>query len=241
MSLQPWVLVGSDLMAIHGGYGLQSCERLRLALESFEPEKDHESFVRDYGTGNAMPDPPQFVNYSSAEGAPLTSSASKVTSRPAQFTRVTQRINRLATAAAAPPPQPEDEPVVNTAGVGSGNRPPNPNDNIPARGTLSRSSTRRQAPQTNGNCITNGPVNGVSPSSSPPANAQRSANNAPSAALTQHELVVGENSYRVDLSKDQQATSRPPTNSSKVGGETDPMVQAMANLRSGAGATVGRS
>jgi hypothetical protein len=228
-------------MAIHGGYGLQSCERLRLALESFEPEKDHESFVRDYGTGNAMPDPPHFVNYSSAEGVPLTSSASKVTSRPAQFARVTQRINRLATAA-PPQPQPEDEPVVNTAGVGSGNRPPNPNDNTLARGpTLSRSSTRRQAPPTNGNSTTNGPINGFSPSSSPPANAHRSSNNAPSASLTQHELVVGENSYRVDLSKDQQATSRPPTNSSKVGGETDPMVQAMANLRNGAGATVGRS
>jgi hypothetical protein len=38
-----------------------------------------------------MPDPPQFVNYSSAEGVPLTSSASKVTSRPAQFARSTQR------------------------------------------------------------------------------------------------------------------------------------------------------
>ena len=226
-------------MAIHGGHGLQSCERLRLALESFEPEKDHESFVRDYGTGNAMPDPPQFVNYSSADGAPLTSSASKVTSRPAQFTRVTQRINRLSTT--APPPQPEDEPVVNTAGVGSGNRPPNTNDNTPARGTnLSRSSTRRQAPPTNGNSTTNGPVNGVSPSSSPPANAHRSTNSASSAPLNQHE-PVGENSYRVDPSRDQQATSRPPTNSSRVGGETDPMVQAMANLRSGAGATVGRS
>jgi hypothetical protein len=188
-----------------------------------------------------MPDPPQFVNYSSSEGVPLTSSASKVTSRPAQFTRITQRINRIATAA-APQPQPEDEPVVNTAGVGSGNRPPNPNDSTPVRGiSLSRSSTRRQAPPPNGNSITNGPVNGVSPSSSPPANAHRSTNNAPSAPLTQHELVVGENSYRVDLSKDQQATSRPPTNSSKVGGETDPMVQAMANLRNGAGATVGRS
>lgn len=234
--------MGWDLMAIHGGHGVQSCERLRLALESFEPEKDHEGFVRDYGTGNAMPDPPQFVNYSSAEGVPLTSSASKVTSRPAQFSRVTQRINRIATAVPPQPqPQPEDEPVVNTAGVGSGNRPPNPNDNTLARGTtLSRSSTRRQAPPTNGNSTTNGHVNGVSPGSSPPANVHRSTNNAPSAPLTQHELVVGENSYRVDLSKDQQATSHPPSNSSKVGGEADPMVQAMANLRSG-GATVGRS
>ena len=189
-----------------------------------------------------MPDPPQFVNYSSAEGAPLTSSASKVTSRPAQYTRVTQRINRLATAAPPQQPQPEDEPVINTAGVGSGNRPPNPNDNTPARAiSLSRSNTRRQAPPMNGNGTSNGPVNGVSPSSSPPANAHRPTNNAPSAPLTQHEHVVGENSYKVDLSKDQQATSRSPTNSSKVGGETDPMVQAMANLRNGAGATVGRS
>ena len=236
----PRFLMGSDLMPIRGGHDLQSCERLRLALESFEPEKDHENFVRDYGTGNAMPDPPQFVNYSSAEGAPLTSSASKVTSRPAQFSRVTQRINRIATAAPQQP-QPEDEPVVNTAGVGSGNRPPNPNDNTLARG-LSRSSTRRQAPPTNGNNTTNGPVNGVSPSSSPPAMPQRPpTNNASSAPLTQHELVVGENSYKVDLSKDQQATSRPPTNSSKVGGEADPMFQAMASLRNGAGATVGRS
>ena len=40
-------------MAIYEG--LQSCERLRLALESFEPEKDQEGFVRYYGTGNAMP------------------------------------------------------------------------------------------------------------------------------------------------------------------------------------------
>jgi hypothetical protein len=187
-----------------------------------------------------MPDPPQFVNYSSAEGAPLTSSASKVTSRPAQFSRVTQRINRIATAAPPQPPQPEDEPIVNTAGVGSGNRPPNVNENTLARG-LSRSSTRRHAPPTNGNITTNGPINGVSPSSSPPANPHRSTNNAPSAPLTQHELVVGENSYRVDLSKDQQATSRPPANPSKVGGETDPMVQAMTTLRNGAGATVGRS
>ena len=102
--MQPWFFTGSDLMAIYAG--LQSCERLRLSLESFEPEKDQEGFVRDYGTGNAMPDLPQFVNYSSEKGAPLTSSASKVTSRPAQFTRVTQRISRDA---AAPQPQPDDE------------------------------------------------------------------------------------------------------------------------------------
>ena len=147
-------------MAIHGTLVLQSCERLRLALESFEPEKDQESFVRDYGTGNAMPDPPQFVNLSSV---PLLL-ASKVTSRPAQFTRITQRTNRHAT---APPTQPEDGPLVNMVGVGSGNHPPNRNDTISGRGTdLSRAGTRRQVlPTTNG--TSNDPINGVSPSSSP--------------------------------------------------------------------------
>ncbi|KAI9441792.1 hypothetical protein H4582DRAFT_1875208 [Lactarius indigo] len=225
----------------------ESCERLRLALESFEPEKDQENFVRDYGTGNAMPDPPQFVNYSSAEGAPLTSSASKVTSRPAQFARATQRINRLPTA----PPQPDDDqPFVNTAGVGAGNRSSGPNDPVPARATnLSRASTRRNAPQTNGNGNANGPTNGFSPGSSPPATASRNTGNFAAAQAsaqpinpTQHELVVGDNTYKVDLSKDQQGNNpRGGPAAAKVGDETDPMVQAMANLRTAAGANVTRN
>ena len=195
-----------------------------------------------------MPDPPQFVNYSSAEGAPLTSSASKVTSRPAQFARSTQR--RLPN---VPPPQSDDEqPFVNTAGVGAGNRAsgPGPIDPVPGRATnLSRASTRRNTPQTNGNGNANGATNGFSPGSSPPATASRNAGNfaASQAAAqpvnpTQHELVVGDNTYKVDLSKDQQANnSRGSAAASKVGDETDPMVQAMANLRTAAGASVGRS
>jgi hypothetical protein len=233
----------------------QSCERLRLALESFEPEKDQENFVRDYGTGNAMPDPPLFVNYSSAEGVPLTSSASKVTSRPAQFARASQRVNRLPSA----PPQSEDEqqPFVNTAGVGAGNRTSGPPDPVPIRtSNLSRSSTRRNAPQTNGNSNANG-ANGFSPGSSPPATASRNTGNfasAPAAAQppvnqTQHELVIGDNTYKVDLpgnqrdqSKNQFGNDNPRGSAAgpKVGDETDPMVQAMANLRTGSGA-VGRN
>ncbi|KAG6805199.1 hypothetical protein H0H93_005352, partial [Arthromyces matolae] len=38
----------------------ESCEKIRLALEQMEPEKDMENFVRDYGTGNQIPDPPAF-------------------------------------------------------------------------------------------------------------------------------------------------------------------------------------
>ena len=186
-----------------------------------------------------MPDPPQFVNYSSGEGVPLTSSASKVTSRPAQFARSTQRMSRLPSA----PPQSEDEqPFVNTAGVGAGNRASGPTDPVPVRATsLSRTSTRRNAPQTNGNSNANG-SNGISPSSSPPATASRNNGNFTAQSSinpTQHELVVGDNTYRVDLSKDQQGNnSRAGSAAAKVGDETDPMVQAMANLRT---ASVGRS
>jgi hypothetical protein len=224
----------------------QSCERLRLALESFEPEKDQENFVRDYGTGSAMPDPPHFVNYSSAEGVPLTSSASKLTSRPAQFARSSQRVNRLPSA----PPQSEDEqPPVNMVGVGAGNRTSGPPDPVPIRTTnLSRASTRRNAPQTNGNSNANG-ANGFSPGSSPPATASRNTGNfasAPAAAQppinqTQHELVIGDNTYKVDLPKEQtRANLRVSCNDprggaagAKIGDETDPLVQAMANLRTG--------
>jgi len=191
-----------------------------------------------------MPDPPPFVNYSSAEGA-LTSSASKITSRPAQFTRATQRVNRLPPA----PPPADDEPFVNTAGVGSGNRAPNPSEPAPIRGAnLSRASTRRNANPpapvtTNGNANANAPINGFSPSSSPVR--RHTANVASPTHIqpinpTQHELIIGENSYRVDLSKDQTNT-RAPATPSKVGDDMDPMVQAMANLRTAASATIGRS
>jgi len=174
-----------------------------------------------------MPDPPQFVNYSSTDGAPLPSSASKVTSRPAQFSRISQRVNRPSNVL----PQPDDEPLVNTAGVGSGNRPPNPNENPPVRGAnLSRASTRRQAPTANGN--TNGPINGISPSSSPTANSRHPISNGPMTSSTQNEFIGGNS---------QQAGSRGPAASSNVGDETDPMMQAMTNLRTGAGATIGRS
>jgi hypothetical protein len=221
---------------------------LRLALESFEPEKDQENFVRDYGTGSAMPDPPQFVNYSSAEGAPLTSSASKVTSRPAQFARSTQR--RLPPTAPSQPQSDDEQPFVNTAGVGAGNRASGPNDPVPGRATNhSRASTRRNTPQTNGYSNANGPTNGFSPGSSPPAAPSRNTGNFAAAQAvaqpvnpTQHELVVGDNTYKVDLSKDQQGNNtRGGSAASKVGDETDPMVQAMANLRTAAGASVGRS
>jgi hypothetical protein len=124
--------------------------------------------------------------------------------------------------------------------VGSANR--TSNDGAPVRTTsLSRgASTRRHVPVANGSANTNGPINGISPTSSPPANVPRQTGNAPSPLTinpAQQELG-GENAYRVDHSKDQQGSPRTLATSSKVGDEMDPMVQAMENLRA---PTVGRS
>ncbi|ETW74674.1 hypothetical protein HETIRDRAFT_447044 [Heterobasidion irregulare TC 32-1] len=208
----------------------ESCEHLRLALEQFEPEKDQESFVRDYGTGDAMPDPPQFINYS-IEGAPLPSSSSKPTSRPAQFVRSSQRVNKPL--AAQPPPN-EEETLVNTAGVGAGGRgsmDPGPNRSQ----TQSRASTRAPPNGMNGN----GGIP-VSPSASSRPGTSHTDRAPGMVDPTTHKtmLKVGDNAYEVDLNKDprqQQSARGSVSAATKVGDETDPMVKAMASLRSAAG------
>ncbi|TFY50845.1 hypothetical protein EVJ58_g10864 [Rhodofomes roseus] len=67
----------------------ESCEKIRLALESMEVERDMENFVRDYGTGSQIPDPPVFVDYSNPNTIP--SSGQQITTRPAGFVRASQR------------------------------------------------------------------------------------------------------------------------------------------------------
>ncbi len=93
---------------------MKSCEKIRVALEQMEPEKDMESFVLEYGTGNEIPNPPQFVNYQAADAVP--SASARPTSRPAHFRRETSR--DISLRQNSMPPEPE--PVVNTAGVGAG-------------------------------------------------------------------------------------------------------------------------
>ncbi|KAI9825614.1 MAG: hypothetical protein M1832_000958 [Thelocarpon impressellum] len=41
----------------------QSCEKIRLALEGCEVEKDITIFIRDKGTGQEIPDPPKYINF----------------------------------------------------------------------------------------------------------------------------------------------------------------------------------
>ncbi|KAJ5239782.1 hypothetical protein N7468_004401 [Penicillium chermesinum] len=41
-----------------------SCEKIRLALEECEVEKDIVFFIKHHGTGQEIPDPPRFINFS---------------------------------------------------------------------------------------------------------------------------------------------------------------------------------
>jgi hypothetical protein len=40
-----------------------SCEKIRLALENCEVEKDILSFIKERGTGQEIPDPPRYINF----------------------------------------------------------------------------------------------------------------------------------------------------------------------------------
>jgi len=40
-----------------------SCEKIRLALENCEVEKDIMAFIKERGTGQEIPDPPKYINF----------------------------------------------------------------------------------------------------------------------------------------------------------------------------------
>ncbi|TFY80260.1 hypothetical protein EWM64_g3754 [Hericium alpestre] len=223
----------------------ESCERLRLALEQFEPEKDHENFIRDYGTGNAIPEPPQFINHSIV-GASLPSSPSKPVTRPAQFVRSSQRM-RLQNTQPPPPPQ-DDEPVVNTAGIGAGG-----NAGLNRAQTQSRGSSRAQAQaqaQAYGHVNGNGTASPQAVSSRPGTSHGAEPGQMVDPTTHRTMLVVGDNAYDVDPNKHAQQQqlqgsvgNRASVNGApKPGDESDPLAQQMANLQRAANnTTIGRS
>src|ERR1700761_3491789 len=95
----------------------QSCEGLRVALESLEPEKDMENFVRDYGTGSQIPAAPAFIDYAAQDPRPAATKP-----RYANFARSTQRpISAIMGPTRGYDEEPEPEPVgPGNAGVGAG-------------------------------------------------------------------------------------------------------------------------
>ncbi|KAJ9125177.1 hypothetical protein QFC22_000131 [Naganishia vaughanmartiniae] len=64
----------------------ESCERIRIALEGFEDVTEIEAFVRNYGTGAKIPDPPLFIDYAKGEAYHTDKTA-----RVATFQRATTR------------------------------------------------------------------------------------------------------------------------------------------------------
>ncbi|KAI5454680.1 formin-binding protein, variant 2 [Naganishia albida] len=64
----------------------ESCERIRVALEGFEDVTEIEAFVRGYGTGPKIPDPPLFIDYARGQAY-----RNDKTARVAKFQRATNR------------------------------------------------------------------------------------------------------------------------------------------------------
>ncbi|TFK44993.1 hypothetical protein BDQ12DRAFT_661624 [Crucibulum laeve] len=232
----------------------ESCERMRLSLEQMEPEKDMENFVRDYGTGNLIPDPPAFVNYNTPDAIP--SSSARPTSRPAHFVRSSQREPPLRQNSIPPP---EDEPIINSAGVGAGGgrRVDAQLDGSP----ISRHSTQIQpgpSPQPshvngyNGNQNNNVGSSSASTSSAQITRRPTSATQASSYRIPAQDphaetidptaetfIKVGNNAYRVDLSRDPQqqgpsssraVASASPTKQQQNGG-VDPLAKHLEELQ----------
>ncbi|TFK65581.1 FCH-domain-containing protein [Pluteus cervinus] len=139
----------------------QSCERIRIVLDQLEPDKEIESFVNEFGTGNAIPDPPVFVPYPQlppgaasptsslphAAVAPQTihyATFQRISSRPApQYpSSVNPDIINPNVVAKAPqthqqPPPPQQQPAYSYPG-----RVPSPTDSTPTRSEGSIHHTR---------------------------------------------------------------------------------------------------
>ncbi|KAI6100590.1 hypothetical protein F5141DRAFT_1190326 [Pisolithus sp. B1] len=188
----------------------EACEKMRLALEQMEPDKEMDNFVRDYGTGSAIPEPPSFINYTNTDAPPVNHN--RIMTRPAAFGRVTQRALKSMTA------QDEEVPFetgANHAGVGAGGGPP-----TRARPHGHAHSQSYSHSQTSSAAHVH-PPDPVDPT------------------VSSTQLVIGNNAWEVDPSKDPQqqasgpntaqATSRtsPPVG---TGAGDDPLVKQMAEL-----------
>ncbi|WVQ70350.1 uncharacterized protein L199_008577 [Kwoniella botswanensis] len=84
-----------------------SCERIREKLEQFEPQNDMLNFVKGWGTGDMIPDPPRFINYNAGESYPT-----QPTFHVSQFQRISARPPMqpsMASQQASAQPEPEPE------------------------------------------------------------------------------------------------------------------------------------
>jgi hypothetical protein len=179
-----------------------------------------------------MPDPPGFVDYNSPDAVPSVSA--RMTSRPANFTRQSQRQRPGGVPLAPPALAPGSEEVngVNQAGIGAatgaytngtGTSPPTPAAAPPSRPVQSTAT-------------------GAGSSYRPPA-APADPDAEPIGPNSTTMLKIGNSAYAVDLGTDPQQAqgagrAKTPNTapSGRVGDEMDPLRQQMAALRTGDGA-----
>ncbi|KAF9075489.1 hypothetical protein BDP27DRAFT_1212478 [Rhodocollybia butyracea] len=76
----------------------ESCETIRTVLDQLETDRDIEAFVQEYGTGNSIPNPPDFVPYSGSTNANGSTpslvgsvTATAVSTRPANYARKSRK------------------------------------------------------------------------------------------------------------------------------------------------------
>lgn len=201
-------------------------------------ERDMENFVRDYGTGNQIPDPITFVNYNSPDAIP--SSSARTSSHPARFNRISRRERRHMNHA---PPEEEEEPMTNVAGVGAGRSPQPVERQLTRQPSRGRSDHPKTNGYINGNTASSSPSGSVAPSPSSPQHQFRKSsqyNRDPLAEPIDHNaepfIKVGSNVYKVDLNRDpQRSPTRPgpsPSSASSMakGGGIDPLAQQLQDL-----------
>lgn len=237
-----------------------------MSLEQMEPEREMEIFVRDYGTGGQIPDPPAFVNYQAPDAVP--SSSARPTFRTANFIRASNRESPLRQPVAL-----DEEPIINAAGIGAGGGHRRADSHGVEGADISRRNTQASS-QVNHTGYPNGvsghhtnqsqsPVVLTNSSANSPASSSSSAqvNRRQSAIPTQTPqqqlqrvlqdpyadpvepttdtyIRVGDNTYKVDPSKDPQlsapSSSRTaPNTASKpaVGSEADPLMKQLEDLK----------
>ena len=184
-----------------------------------------EGFVRDYGTGNLIPDPPAFVNYQTPDAIP--SASTRPTTRPAQFTRSTTR--EIPLRQNSPPV--DDEPVTNTAGVGAG-------------GGLRRSDTYNQKESVDKPVLQRRLT-----ASAQSAQLQRVLQDPHAETIdptAETYIKVGNNAYKVDLSKDPQKepgssvrNNMPSPTKQNNGTTVDPLMKHLEELQNSVSTTGG--
>jgi len=116
-----------------------------LALEQMEPKKEMENFVRDYSTGNAIPEPPTFINYANTDAPPVNHNC--IVTCPALFAHTSQRPPK----SGAVSPLDEGSPfdiagTANHAGVSAGGGPSMEGSTMSRSGTQKLQSGRCHAP-----------------------------------------------------------------------------------------------